>query len=442
MKFVLTIIFLFIFAFSLFAQKTDEALATTVNKTFTSADLSPEARQAWENRQKLIAEQRQELFARQVAGILFGMEAATKKTSVENLLETEVGAKVADPTDAQIKAVYDANRANLGDKTLPEVRPQIVAFLRREPEQKATENYIAALKTKYKPAFAKDVNSPRLKPTDVLASIGGRQITAKDFEAENKLALYELEANIFDLVEHSLKEAVFSELLATEATEQKLAPSDVIAREVTDKMRDYSDDERAALETALENKLLTKYKVKFLIKEPVPIAQNISVDDDPAQGAAAAPVTVVMFSDFQCPACAAVHPVLKRVIAEYKDKVRFVVRDFPLTSIHANAFQAAQAANAANAQGKFFEYAELLYNNQDSLDAASLKDYATKIGLDRKRFDAELDGEKFAPEVRKDMTDGKVYGVNSTPTLFVNGVKIRHLSAEDFRKAIERALKH
>lgn len=442
MKFVFTFILLFVSTFSFFAQKTDEALATAANKTFTVGALQPEARQAWENRQKLIAELRQELFARQVAQILFELESAAKKTTVENLLETEIGAKVADPTDAQIKVVYDANRASLGDKTLADVRPQIIAFLRREPEQKATENYISALKAKYKPVFTKDVNSPTLKPADVLATVSGRQITAKDFEAENKLALYELEANIFDVVEHSLKDAIFSELLAAESDELKLAPSDIIAREVSDKMRDFTDDEREALETALENRLYAKHKVKFLIKEPVPVAQNISVDDDPAQGIAAAPVTVVMFSDFQCPACAAVHPVLKKVIAEYKGKARFVVRDFPLMSIHANAFQAAQAAQAANAQGKFFEYTELLYNNQNALDTASLKEYATKIGLDRKRFDADLDGEKFASEVRKDMTDGTTYGVTSTPTVFINGVKTRHLSAAGFRKAIERALKH
>lgn len=440
MKFIFTIFFLCIFAVSLFAQKANEALATATGKTFTVTALSPEAREAWENRQKLIAEQRQEFFARQVAEILFELEAAAKKTTVENLLETEVGAKIADPTDAQIKAVYDANRANLGDKTLTDIRPQIVAFLRREPEQKATESYIAALKTKYKPVFVKDVNSPNLKPADVLATVNARKITVKDFEDENKLALYELEANIFDIVEHSLKDAVSSELLAAESAEQKISSGDFIAREITDKMRDFTDEEREALETALENRLFTKYKVKFLIKEPEPIAQNISVDDDPAQGIAAAPVTIVMFSDFQCPACAAVHPVLKKVMAEYKDKARFVVRDFPLMSIHANAFQAAQAANAANAQGKFFEYAELLYNNQDSLDNASLKEFAAEIGLDRKRFDADLDGEKFASEVRKDMADGAAYRVKSTPTIFVNGIKVRHLSAAGFRKAIERAL--
>lgn len=441
MKFLPAFIILSVSAVSLFAQKSDEILATATGKTFTTAILPAEARNAWENRRKLIAEQRQELFARQAARILFEAEAAARKISVENLLETEVGKKVADPSDAEIKAIYDANPATVGNRTLAEVRPQIVAFLRQEPERKATENYIAALKTKYKPVFPKDVNAPNLKPADVLANVGGKQITVKDFEDKNKLALYEFEASIFDLVEHSLKVTVSSELLAAEAAELKIEPGDLIAREISDKMRDFSDEEREKLNTALENKLYTKYKVNFLIKEPAPVAQNVSADDDPFQGNANAPVTVVMFSDFQCPACAAVHRVLKQALAEYKDRVRFVVRDFPLMSIHENAFAAAQAAQAANAQGKFFEYVELLYNNQNALDNASLKEYATKINLDRKRFDADLDGEKFAAEVRKDMTDGENYSVNSTPTIFINGVKARHFSTAEFRKAIERALK-
>jgi protein-disulfide isomerase len=169
--------------------------------------------------------------------------------------------------------------------------------------------------------------------------------------------------------------------------------------------------------------------------------QNISIDDDPTQGKTTAPVTVVMFTDFQCPACAATHPVLKKVLAEYADKVRFVVRDFPLVQIHQNAFQAALAANAANAQGKFFEYIEILYKNQTVLDAASLKKYADEAGLNQKQFALDLSQPKFADEVRKDMTDGKTYGISATPTIFVNGVKVRNLSAQAFKTAIENALR-
>ena len=132
---------------------------------------------------------------------------------------------------------------------------------------------------------------------------------------------------------------------------------------------------------------------------PQPV-QNISVDDDPARGEANAPVTIVEFTDFQCPACAAMHPVLEEVLKSYGNKVRFVVRDFPLNQ-HECARKAAEAANAANAQGKFFEYIALLFKNQKALDVPSLKKYASELGLDRARFDAALDRGVYAAEVQE-----------------------------------------
>ncbi len=190
----------------------------------------------------------------------------------------------------------------------------------------------------------------------------------------------------------------------------------------------------------MQKRLFEKYNAKILLREPAPFVQKISVDDDPARGIPKAPVMVVMFTDFQCPACSATHPVLQNVLAEYGDKVRLVVRDFPLTQIHNNSLKAAQAAAAANAQGKFFEYTGLLYKNQNSLDIASLKRFATEIGLNQKQFAADLDSGRFAAEIKKDMADGASYGISSTPTVFVNGVKVRRLSVTAFRNAIDRAL--
>src|SRR4029079_17720373 len=130
----------------------------------------------------------------------------------------------------------------------------------------------------------------------------------------------------------------------------------LIAREVTDKMKDFTDEERFALMDDLSKRLYAKYQVKMVYTAPEPIIQNISVGTSPATGPANAPVTIVMFSDFQCSACGATHPVLKKAMANYPGKIRFVVRSFPLEAVHANAWRAALAAAAANAQGKFFEY--------------------------------------------------------------------------------------
>jgi protein-disulfide isomerase len=147
-----------------------------------------------------------------------------------------------------------------------------------------------------------------------------------------------------------------------------------------------------------------------------------------------------MFSDFQCPACSRTHPVLKRVIADFPGKVRFVVRDYPLESIHPNAFNAALAANAAAKQGKFIEYAEKLYTNQDSLDKASLTKFAADLGLNVKQFEIDFSDAANAAEIKQDQADGESLGVNSTPTIFVNGVKVHSISASAFRRAIDRAL--
>lgn len=441
MKFILTIVCLLVFTFSAFAQKADDVIATAANKKFTVQNLKPETRELWLNLPKKLAEKRIELLERQIGDNLFELEAAARKISAEKLYETEIAAKVSDPTDAQIMAIYDANRASIGGKSLTEIRPQIVAFLRREPEQKMLRQFVSALKTKYKAALAKDVNAPNLQPSDVLATAGGKTITAQDFENKNKRELYEIEADVYDRVFWNLKETVASELLVTESVEMSITPSQIIARDVTDKMREYTEEERFELLAAMNRRLLAKYKAQFLIKEPAPFVQKVSADDDPALGAATAPVTIVMFSDFQCSVCAATHPVLKKVLAEYKDKVRFVVRDFPLEAIHADAFRAARAAAAANAQGKFFEFIEVLYQNQNALDENSLKKYAADLGLNPRQFELDLGNEKFAAEIRKDMGDGKNYGITATPTIFVNGVKVRILSAEGFRNAIERALK-
>lgn len=440
MKIIAVFSFLLIFSSNLIAQTPNQILATANNQNFTVKDLAPEARQAFENLPATIADVRRQLLEQQIVEILLESEAAAHKTTPEKLVETQVNNKVPKPTDKEIQAVYEANRAAIGDKTLEEVHPQIVNFLQRDTKQKVFDGFISNLKIKYKAALGKDVNAANLKPFDVLATAGGKQISAESFDAKNKSTLNDFEADVHDAARQSLEQTVYSSLLAAEAKAQNIDTSDLIAREISDKLKEFSDDEREKLESALQKKLFQKYSAKILLKEIAPVAQNISADDDPSQGAVNAPVTVVMFSDFQCPACSAAHPVLKKIIAEYAGKIRFVERDFPLTQIHENAFRAALAANAANAQGRFFEYIELLYNNQNSLDAASLKEFASKIGLDRKRFDTDLDGEKYAAEVRKDIEDGKRYGITGTPTIFVNGVKVRQLSAKAFRDAIEKAL--
>jgi protein-disulfide isomerase len=176
------------------------------------------------------------------------------------------------------------------------------------------------------------------------------------------------------------------------------------------------------------------------LPEPKPPLFAVGVDDDPTRGPATAPVTVIMFTDFQCSACAMTHPLLDAVTSEFGEKVRFVVRDFPLAR-HKDARKAAEAAEAANAQGKYFDYIAILFKNQEKQDITSLKAYATVLGLDRAKFDADLDSGKYAAEVEHDVQDGLDYGIGGTPTVYVNGLRLELLSSEAMRAAIQDALK-
>jgi Protein-disulfide isomerase len=439
MRNLVTLSLLLLLSLAAFAQRTEPVLATANGRNYTAKNLSPDLEKAWRNLPSSVAEMRGMALSQMIAEALFEAEAKARGISVEKLLEG-VKAKVADPKDSEIEAVYEANRDALGGKSLDEVKPQIVAFLRREPEQKAIAQFVDVLRKKYKIAVLRNVNAPALKPADVLATVNGKAITVQAFEAKNRIAFYEMRAEVFDAVRHSLEETIFQDLVQAEAKAQNIEPSNLLAREITDRMRDFSNEERETLSEDFRSRLFTKYNVKFLLKEPEPVVQKISVDDDPSRGSANAPVTIVMFSDFQCPACSAAHPILEKVLAEYGDKVRFVVRDFPLEKIHKDAFLAAQAANAAHAQGKFFEYIDVLYRNQSALDIESLKKYAAELGLNTAQFELDLQSGKYADEVRRDIADGVSYGITGTPAIFVNGVKLRHISAKDFRAAIERAL--
>lgn len=422
-----------------FSQKPDEVLATATGLTFTASSLSENVRKNYLSRDAAVAAERTRLLVSLSREVLLEAEAKAQGITGDALLAAELKS-VANPTAAEIKAVYDANRSAFGTSTIEEVRPQIVGFLRNGAEQRALTDLAERLKVKHKFIAGKDINAPDLKPADTVFTVAGKAVSAGEFSERYKAQLYDLNAAILTQTSYDLENTIFNTLLEQEANARNVETGDLIATEITNKLREFSEQERLALQEALRLKLFQKASVKILIKEPDPVAHNVSADDDPATGKADAPVTVIMFSDFQCSACAATHPVLKRAISSYTDKVRFVVRDFPLESVHENAFRAALAANAARAQGKFFEYIEVLYRNQDTLDEASLKRFAVELGLNTKQFELDFTSEKAAAEVRKDMADGDRYAVRSTPTIFINGVKAQRLSEAGLRAMIDRSL--
>jgi len=149
----------------------------------------------------------------------------------------------------------------------------------------------------------------------------------------------------------------------------------------------------------------------------------ITAGTPPAFGPANASVTIVEFSDFQCPYCSRAAGATTQVKKKYGDKVRFIFRMFPL-SFHEHAHLAAEAALAANAQGKFWEFHDLLFANQQKLDEAGLEEHAKKAGLDLKAFKAALDKHEFNSAVESDMKLGGIAAVQGTPTMFINGARV------------------
>src|SRR3989338_4232933 len=150
---------------------------------------------------------------------------------------------------------------------------------------------------------------------------------------------------------------------------------------------------------------------------------TLSLYDNPQKGSDDAPITIVEFSDFQCPYCARFYAqTLPYIDNDYiqTGKVKFVYMDFPL-SFHQNAQKAAEAGECADEQGKFLEYHNKIFENQQALDAASLKRYAKDLGLDAEKFNECLDSGRMAEEVEKDMSEGMQLGVTGTPAFFVNG---------------------
>lgn len=157
--------------------------------------------------------------------------------------------------------------------------------------------------------------------------------------------------------------------------------------------------------------------------EPAPVTITVT-DQDHVTGSADAKVTIVEWSDFQCPFCGSFHPTMKQAVAAYGDKVRFVFRQFPLESIHPNARPAAEASECAAEQGKFWEYADKLFENQETLSTDLYKKLAKDLELDTAKFNDCVTTRKYQQHVTDDTNSGLATGVRGTPASYVNGVEV------------------
>lgn len=307
-------------------------------------------------------------------------------------------------------------------------------------------------------------------PDAVVARVGARAITAAELEAAAARRLIEVKTREHDLKRQALDELVERELLRQEAARRGITVEALVDAEVSGKASPVGEWDVAAYRKAhpadfegksdaqaredagsrARDERLAQRRFGFLagLKARTPLSVTlppprvtVDVSGSPSRGPSDAPVTIVEFSEFQCPFCRRVLPTVREVEARYKGRVRLVFRHFPLAR-HKDAPRAAEAAECARDQGRFWEMHDRLFDNADRLGAADLKQHARAIGLDGPAFDGCLDSGRHRDRWRRDLADAESYGASGTPMFFVNG---RLLSGAQpfaaFAQLIEEELK-
>jgi protein-disulfide isomerase len=176
------------------------------------------------------------------------------------------------------------------------------------------------------------------------------------------------------------------------------------------------------------------------LEDRIKTAIKVDLNNAPTLGPADAPVTVVAFSDFQCPFCKRAAPTFRELVDDYKGKVRIAFRQHPLP-MHKNAMPAAKASLAANAQGKFWEYHDLLFENQQDLSEQNLIKLAQKAGLNVAKFTKDMKSTKFDEQIQQDSDFAMKNGASGTPSFFINGVALKGAKPiAAFKEVIDKIL--
>jgi protein-disulfide isomerase len=221
-----------------------------------------------------------------------------------------------------------------------------------------------------------------------------------------------------------------------EANQARLPPGSTLEQfrdRIIDQLTDQEKRERAHV---FFDEIKKQAGVKILLTEPRKTVEA----KGPSRGPSDAKVTIIEFSDFQCPFCGKAHDTVEEVMKAYAGKVRLVFRNFPL-EFHPYAAKAAEAAMCANDQQKFWEYYDTLFANQQKLELPQLKEHAGAVGLDVIKFSECLDSGREALAVREDQAAGARVGVNGTPAFFVNGVLMSGAqSLDEFKRVIDQEL--
>jgi protein-disulfide isomerase len=318
-------------------------------------------------------------------------------------------------------------------------------------------------------AVACSQTKPAASADEPLASVGGVSIYEKDLLPFAAAQMQQLHNQEYQIRRTALDSAIEQRLLEAEAKKKGVTPEKLVEDALGAKAADPTDPEveafylaqrdrinrpleqvkpqvRQALKQARTQAARQEFMEKLRAASQVevylrPPRTEVAVDRNRLRGDPKAPVTIVEFSDFQCPFCARVQPTLQAVLEKYKGKVNISFRDFPLNSIHAQAAKAAEGGRCAGEQGKFWEFHDRIFADNSKLDPASLVTHAKAAGLDDKTFETCLSSGKFRAPVEQDTSDGARAGVNGTPGFFINGVALSGAQpVSEFEKVIDTEL--
>ena len=423
-------------------------------------------------RQQVIAARSRELDL-QINSRLLDAAAKQRGMSAQKLIDEVVLAQVKAPTEAEAQAFYDKNKQQIQGE-FAAVKEELLTYLRTQRQREEAGKYAAQLRTAAKVQInVKEITPPATDAARarVLAIVNGQPLTAADVEDSLQPLILRVQAELYHLRNKELTIRINDTLLQQEAQKQKVTPGALLNAAITAQVtqiteadaRQFYDQNKARIsdefaqikeqiiqylqrnaerkvEESLAVQLRKSAEVQVYLIAPAPPVFTISTEDQPMKGNPKAEVTIVEFTDFQCPSCAQAQPVIEQALKEFNGRVRLVVRDLPLEN-HPEAFKAAEAAEAARAQGKYWEYIALLFQNQSALSHDKLKEYAAQLKLDLQQFTAALEAGTFAGKVQLDAQEGLRLGVNGTPTLFVNGRRVAEPSYEALKAALEEALK-
>jgi protein-disulfide isomerase len=313
-------------------------------------------------------------------------------------------------------------------------------------------------------------------PQEPVAKIGAQAITAGELDDLVKADLKQLEQQyqeqVYQTKRQGLESMIRRRLFEAKAKAEGITPDELVNREVVQKIPEPSDEEVRALYDRAKaggqelppldqvkpdisrfiknqkaqgelagyyEKLKKEQSVEVLL--PAYLPPKVVVDaTGPSKGPANAPITIVEFSDFECPFCVRAEPTVSDLLAAYPDKIRLVYRDFPLPN-HSRAPKAAEAAHCAQDQGKYWDMHGRLFASNGKLEVSDLKGYAREIGLDGSKFDRCLDSGEKASVVASHRKAGEEVGVSGTPAFFINGRLLSGAQPLDaFKQVVDQEL--